>query len=414
MSGFAQRILSFFPGRIRFFVIGFVIYCAIQFILAAGWLLVLVTSMLWALVLLSLARETGSFQLAARWPLNAVLDWLTFGKRYFPDAEPMSRRRSSARANAHVNDEQRRRLAAQITAPIVRNVLDGGLLGQKRLNEDVACEVEAFVRKRSPTKPLSLAIAGAPASGRTTFGETLALATVVGNGAKLIRIDCADDAEADLSQIANAAAGMSLPVLMLDNFDRLGSGRHAGGYVGAIARLLDDGIIAGRAVLRHAIIVLTIRIDASKALEAWQRCERMPEERVSIMRQAVRETGHVPDDILFRLDFVGLLAPLEPLAQVAVVWKVFCAKVAKEHGVTILEDDFGGDPGLINFLIGAQAKWQQTGDWGVYEAARSIEREARDALTEASRNGYRTVRARWDRRAKGLRLDPVASPVTAS
>jgi hypothetical protein len=410
------RALSLLPGWARLAVVGVALFFLYRFIETAGWYLFLAAALGWAALLLAVSRETGHLaRLTSIGPVGRALDWLTSGASApAPGSGTAPLSRGATAGGKAAPDDRRQRLAATVTAAQLRRVLDEGLLGQKELTAEVAREVEIFVNKRSPAKPLSIAVAGPSGSGRTTFAEALAAATAFEGKTALLRINCANDAEADFSKVAGALKDAMLPVLLLDNFDRIGNQRHAGAFVAALTRILDDGVIDGKPVLRHAIIVLTVLVDSAIPAEAWRRIAQTPGEASLIMRDALGASGKLPDDILTRVDVVNLIKPLDHLGQAAVVWKVFCQMAASEHGIVILQDRIGEADGLTDFLVGALATWQRAGDSGVREAARYVGRMASDALVEASRAGHRTVRAYWDRRAKRLCLNPVASPASAT
>jgi hypothetical protein len=125
------------------------------------------------------------------------------------------------------------------------------------------------------------------------------------------------------------------------------------------------------------------------------------------MRNTLRSSGHLPGDLLNRIDHVELLKPLEDVEQIAVVWKTFCSMAASEHEIVIVEDQNALGDGIEDFLIAARERWLKSGVSGVREAARFIADVADDALLRASRANHTHVRARWDQAKGQIELDAV-------
>ncbi len=174
-----------------------------------------------------------------------------------------------------------------------------------------------------------------------------------------------------------------------------------------LTRLLDVGAIEGRPVLRHCIVVLTTLLDEGTARQSYQESAARPGETGLVMRNTVRASGHLPGDLLNRIDHVELLKPLEDVEQIAVVWKTFCSMAASEHEIVIVEDQNALGDGIEDFLIAARERWLKSGVSGVRDAARFIADVADDALLRASRANYTHVRARWDQAKGQIELDAV-------
>ena len=305
----------------------------------------------------------------------------------------------------------RAKLVAELRAEAVQAVLDNTLIGQTVITAEVGRAVEVFVAKKNPLKPLSIALAGPPVSGRTTFAEGLSAALAPHHAGRLVRIDCASDAEIDFAAIGTMLGGLSLPVVLLDNVDRIGDQRHSSRVMNDVLRLLEAGATGGSATLQNAIVIVTSSIDNS-AVKALFAKEHAPGERALAHRDAVLGTGRLPRDMLDRLDLVEVLKPLEPLEQIAVVWKTFCSLAQREHEIEIVEDELGLGDGIEDFLIAARERWVEVGVSGVREAARFVAAAADAAFVEASRADLTRVRARWDAVEQCIKLDP--APIEAA
>ena len=329
----------------------------------------------------------------------------------------LARRLAPARRIEAIKTSERQaaraRLVAELRADAVQAVLDGTLIGQTAITGEVAHAIEVFVAKKNPQKPLSIALAGPPVSGRTTFAEGLSAALAPYQAGRLVRVDCASDAEIDFAAIGTMLGGLSLPVVLLDNIDRIGDQRQSSRVMNDVYRLLEAGATGGSGSLKNAVVIVTSSIDhgAVKALFAK---ERAPGERALAQRDAVFSTGRLPQDMLDRLDLVQVLKPLEALEQVAVVWKTFCSLALREHEIEVVEDDLGLGDGIEDFLIAARSRWVEVGVSGVREAARFVAGAADTAFVEASRAGLTRVRARWDAAEQRIKLDPVKAPAPAN
>jgi|SRR5579859_1098636 len=354
--------------------------------------------------------------LAPLFALIAVVGWIATLTWIFTRAEALprplmaiARRLAPGRRIEEMKANQRQaaraKLVAELRADTVQAVLDGALIGQTVLTAEVGRAVEVFVAKKNPLKPLSIALAGPPVSGRTTFAEGLSAALAPYNAGRLVRVDCASDAEIDFAAIGTMLGGLSLPVILLDNVDRIGDQRHSSRVMNDVLRLLEAGATGGSAALRNAVVVVTSSID-SGSVKALFAKERAPGERALAHREAVLATGRLPRDMLDRLDLVEVLKPLEALEQIAVVWKTFCSLAMREHEIEIVEDELGLGDGIEDFLIAARSRWVDVGASGVREAARFVAGAADAAFVEASRAGLTRVRARWDAAEQRIRLDP--------
>ncbi|HVJ52654.1 MAG TPA: AAA family ATPase [Aliidongia sp.] len=308
---------------------------------------------------------------------------------------------------AEQKELQRRRLIELVTAEHVRTVLDEALIGQSQLAEDVGQAVEIFLGKKSPAKPLSIVVSGPTGSGRTSFAEAVGIAVAPETSPSLTRIDCASDSSHDLVEIGGRIAGHALPVLLIDNFDKLGTQRHGDSFVSDLTRLIDQGIVDGKQRLRHAIVVLTVMTEPVTSVEAYREIAKRPEERPLIMREYLHVSGKLPADLLSRIDVVGLLKPLEDIEQIIVVWEIFRGMARREHEITILEGEESLGEGIEDFLLEARERWLKAGVSGAREAARFVAAAADQALVQASRSGASQVRATWDKGTGRIRLEPV-------
>jgi hypothetical protein len=343
----------------------------------------------------------------------AVLVWVLHRMNRLPRplAQLLNRLKpapNSAKIKAEHVVIERRKLAAAISSERVQASLDEWLVGQPLLTADVARAVELFVGKKRPAKPLSILLAGPAGSGRTTFAEGLCAALGASGPVELLRIDCANDAAIDFEAASAAAEGLPLPILLLDNLDKINAQAHGGSFLAELTRLLDEGTVAGQATMRHAIVILTALLDQGAAADAYREATQTPDELALVMRHAVRSAGRLSDDLINRVDLVAVLKPLEDIEQIAIVWKTFCSMALREHDVTIVEDGTSLGDGIEDFLIEARERWLKAGVSGVREAARFVASTADEALPQASRAGYTHVRARWDPRGKRMRLDQVA------
>ena len=357
-------------------------------------------------------------QLRSLFEVLAVAGWIIVGIWVLYKAEKLPRpilwlfdRLAPGRRLARMDAEQkaatRRQLASELTASGLENMLDESLIGQSAINHDVGKAIEVFVGKKNPGKPLSIVVAGPAGSGRTTFAEALSAALATYGAGRLLRIDCASDTEIDLKEVGQKLSDLPLPVLLFDNLDKIGDQRHRGTFMTELTRLLDVGAIEGRPVLRHCIVVLTILIDEGTARQSYQESASRPGETGLVMRNTLRSSGHLPGDLLNRIDHVELLKPLEDVEQIAVVWKTFCSMAASEHEIVIVEDQNALGDGIEDFLIAARERWLKSGVSGVREAARFIADVADDALLRASRANHTHVRARWDQAKGQIELDAV-------
>jgi hypothetical protein len=306
----------------------------------------------------------------------------------------------------------RARLVENLRADAVQAVLDDALIGQTAITAEVAHAIEVFVAKKNPLKPLSIALAGPPVSGRTTFAEGLSAALAPYQAGRLVRVDCASDAEIDFAAIGTMLGGLSLPIVLLDNIDRIGDQRQSSRIMNDVYRLLEAGATGGSASLKNAVVIITSGIDHGSVKALFAK-EHAPGERALAHRDAVFGTGRLPQDMLDRLDLVEVLKPLEPLEQVAVVWKTFCSLALREHEIEVVEDELGLGDGIEDFLIAARTRWVEVGVSGVREAARFVAGAADTAFVEASRTGVTRVRARWDAAEQRIKLDPVQAPAPA-
>ncbi len=374
-----------------------------------------------------LAPRIGSFGIL--FAALAVLGWIAvFGwildrmgklpegiSRFFNQA---ARDQRLSALQAEQKERQRQRMIELVTAEHVRTVLEEKLIGQGELADELGNAVEIFLGKKNPSKPLSVVIAGPTGSGRTSFAETLALAVAPETTASLTRIDCASDSSHDLADIGGRIAGHALPVLLIDNFDKLGTSRHGDSFVSDLTRLVDQGIVDGKPRLRHALVVLTVTTDTQLPIEAYRDIERRPAERALVMRERLHASDRVPADLLSRIDVVGILKPLEDIEQLIVVWETFRGMALREHEITILEGEESLGDGIEAFLLEARDRWLKAGVSGVREAARFVASVADQSLVQASRQGASQVRASWDRREGRIRLTIVeqasAAPVVQS
>lgn len=374
-----------------------------------------------------LAPRIGSFGIL--FAALAVLGWIAvFGwildrmgklpegiSRFFNQA---ARDQRLSALQAEQKERQRQRMIELVTAEHVRTVLEEKLIGQGELADELGNAVEIFLGKKNPSKPLSVVIAGPTGSGRTSFAETLALAVAPETTASLTRIDCASNSSHDLADIGGRIAGHALPVLLIDNFDKLGTSRHGDSFVSDLTRLVDQGIVDGKPRLRHALVVLTVTTDTQLPIEAYRDIERRPAERALVMRERLHASDRVPADLLSRIDVVGILKPLEDIEQLIVVWETFRGMALREHEITILEGEESLGDGIEAFLLEARDRWLKAGVSGVREAARFVASVADQSLVQASRQGASQVRASWDRREGRIRLTIVeqasAAPVVQS
>jgi hypothetical protein len=377
------------------------LYLFYQSLQGAGWYLVLAAALGWAVLALAVCRQTGHMQaLTTAAPIAHLLDWLTAGMQSAPAANS-----HIATPPPAVND-LRQQLAERVTAGKLRAFLDNIIVGQERLTAEVAQAIEVFLHKEKPSKPLSIILAGAAASGRTTFATELAKSKVFEGRSALVRIDCANDADADLAKVSEMIKDITVPVILLDNFDRIGSHRHYSAFAAALTRILDEGVIAGGAAFRKAIVIMTVSVDPSiiTALLDFQK------DKSSLMlRKALAAADKLSKDILTRAEIVGVMKPLSPSEQIEAAWNAFCRQTKEESSITILTDRLDASGGLVAFFAEVLAKWQQAGEGGIYEAIRFVSNAAQGALRAAKQSGYTTVRPRWDRRARELCFDPVAS-----
>ena len=348
----------------------------------------------------------------------AVVGWILDRMGRLPEGisrlfNQTARSQKLSQLQAEQKELQRRRLIELVTAEHVQSVVGEALIGQAQLAEDVGGAIEIVLGKKSPAKPLSIVVAGPTGSGRTSFAEAVSAATAPETAPSLTRIDCASDSSHDLVEIGGRIAGHALPVLLIDNFDKLGAQRHDDSFVSDLTRLIDQGIIDGKPRLRHAIVVLTVTTDQAVPVETYREIARRPAERGLIMRERLHASGRLPAELLSRVDVVGVLKPLEDIEQLIVVWEIFRGMAQREHEITILEGEESLGDGIEEFLLEARDRWLKSGVSGAREAARFVASVADQALVQASRQGASHVRVSWDRRESRIRLTVVDPPKSA-
>jgi hypothetical protein len=372
----------------------------------------LVIAVFCALIIPDLASFGRTFEITAVVGWVLLLIWVMHRAMLLPAPiarliDRLSPSRRVAAMKAAEREAQRQKLATAVSAERVQAALDDWLIGQNVLTVDVGRAVESFAGKKNPGKPLSILVAGPSGSGRTSFAEGLS-ATLAGYGAgRLLRIDCASDSDIDFADVGAKLADLSLPVLLLDNIDRIGDQRQAGRVVTELMRLIDAGIVAGKPLLRRCVVLMTMLVDHAITEDVHRQAADKPDELHLLMRHAVRATRRIPEDLVDRVELVEVMKPLADLEQVAIVWKIFCSMALQEHEITIVEDALGLGDGIEDFLIGARERWLKAGVSGAREAARYVARAADGPLIAAARAGHTRVRARWDRQTAQIRLDPV-------
>lgn len=334
-------------------------------------------------------------------PLSRLIDRLSPARR-------MERIRAAER------EAQRHRLIEYVTAARIEAALDDAIIGQSILNHDVAAALEAFVGKKNPSKPLSVLVAGPPGSGRTSFAEALAAALAPAGAGRLLRVECASDSDIDVAEVGAALAHLPLPILLLDNVDKIGEQRHAGRVIADLLRLVESGLAGGKPLVRRIVVLLTTTIPDGLAAETHQKAAEKADDLPLRMRHSVRTAGHVPAELLDRIDCVEVIKPLGELEQIVIVWKTFCAMAAREHEIDIVDEEIAAADGIEDFLIGAREQWQKAGVSGVREAARYVARVADSSCIAAARAGATRVYARWDRAQGQIQLVPLAPPETAA
>jgi hypothetical protein len=371
----------------------------------------LVIAVVCALVIPVIGMFGRFFELVAIAGWTVLLLWVMHRARFLP--APVSRlldRLSPSRRveamKAKDREAQRQQLAT-LTAERVLTALDDALIGQTVLNVDVARAIEVFAGKKNPGKPLSIIVGGPSGSGRTSFSEGLSASLSTYGAGRLMRIDCASDSDIDFGEVGAKMGDLLSPVLLLDNVDKIGDQRQAGRVMAELTRLVDGGMVAGKPLMRRCIVVMTVLVEQAVAADVHRQGTDKPDDLSLLMRHAVRATRRIPEDLVDRVDLVEIMKPLADLDQIAIVWKTFCSMAFKEHDITIVEEGLGSGDGIEDFLIGARERWLKAGVNGAREAARYIAKTADSALVAASRAGHTRVRARWDRQAGQMRLDPI-------
>lgn len=371
----------------------------------------LIIAVVCALVIPVIGMFGRFFEVVAIAGWTVLLLWVMHRARLLP--APVSRlldRLSPSRRveamKAKDREAQRQQLAT-LTAERVQTALDDALIGQSTLNANVARAIDIFAGKKNPGKPLSIIVAGPSGSGRTSFSECLSASLASYGAGRLMRVDCANDSEIDFGDIGAKMGDLLVPVLLLDNVDKIGDQRQAGRVMAELTRLVDAGIVAGKPLMRRCIVVMTLLVDHAVAADVHRQGAERPDELSLLVRHAVRATRRIPEDLVDRVDLVEIMKPLGDLDQIAIVWKTFCSMALKEHDITIGEEGLGPGDGIEDFLIGARERWLKAGVNGAREAARYIANTADSALVAASRAGHTRVRARWDRQAGQMRLDPI-------
>lgn len=373
----------------------------------------LIISVFCALIIPDLQSFGRTFEITAVTGWILLMLWVMHRAALLPAPvsgmlDRLSPHRRVAAMKAEEREAQRQKLATSVTADRVQAKLDETLIGQNTLTLDVGRAIESFVGKKNPGKPLSLLIAGPSGSGRTIFAEGLSATLAPFGAGRLLRIDCASDSDIDFDDVAAKLAEHLLPILFLDNLDRIGDQRHAGRVVTELIRLIDAGMVSGKPLMRRSVVVMTMLMDHATTVDVHRQADEKPDEAPLLMRHAVRATHRIPDDLVDRVDLVEVMKPLADLEQIAIVWKLFCSMALQEHEITIVEDELGLSDGIEDFLIGARERWLKAGVSGAREAARYVARAADGALISAARAGHTRVRARWDRMTAQIRLDPVS------
>ena len=235
---------------------------------------------------------------------------------------------------------------------------------QHALSRSIADEIQSYLSKQNPAKPLSVLICGGSSSGKTkllnTMPELLRVALSNEIPVAPVHISGSEQKNIDYSELKPRKHSSTVHLLTIDNIDRLSAA--------GLAEL--DGVLA----------------DSSKAGLLIFATTKLGAEEQSEPRQAL--SNKLSPSIASRFDAVLTFEPLELAEKADVIHQLIQAMIHDEYGIKLVDNE---EEQLDQLAAHAALAWEQAGEAGFHSAWSKVTQGCRESLNYAREKDWQSI-----------------------
>jgi ATP-dependent Clp protease ATP-binding subunit ClpA len=284
--------------------------------------------------------------------------------------------------------------------------LSSRVIGQELVAQQLARGIYRRAAQERRGKPLFTAMLSGPTgTGKTEMAKAIA-DYLIGGGAGLFRVDCANVlGEAGLQTLIGSPKGFAgsgswgtltahlratpHTVLLFDEIEKAVTSPTAP-MAKLLLSLLDEGVCTEqsdgtRVSATNAVVVMTSNAAQDRLGQIHEQFRDQADQLIRATKDTLRD--FFAPEFLARIDLVTTFAPLSQEARAQII-AVQLGRIAASYGVEVEQVD-------ASFINQGLRLWTTLAGYGTREVVRWAEQAVADELIDGKRQGLTKVRISW-------------------